>query len=228
MLHRTAGLTFEVDGLGVLTPGPIVICAQHASLADALIPVWLLGQAGMRPRYVLKDDLQLDPCLDVVGNRLPNHFVDRDPSDSAPETAALERLAAGLGQHDACVIFPEGHVVTATTRARAARKIAERDPGRLPLTSGLSVLGPVRPSGTAALLRGAPDADVVFVTHTGLESLQHVADASRQIPLARPIRIRVSRVPRQEIPAGPTFTDWLDTQWARLDHELTRSSDNIP
>ena len=84
ILHRTAGLTFEVDGLDILAPGPIVICAQHASLADALIPVWLLGQAGMRPRSVLKDDLQLDPCLDVVGNRLPNHFVDREPERQRP------------------------------------------------------------------------------------------------------------------------------------------------
>lgn len=224
LLHRTAGLTFEVDGADLVAPGPIVMCARHASLADALIPVWLLARAGMRPRYVLKDDLQLDPCLDIVGNRLPNHFVDRSPNDSTAETAALERLAAGLGRRDACVIFPEGHVVTAATRARAVRKIAEREPSRLPLTGSLVVLAPVRPSGTAALLRGAPDADLVLVTHTGLESLQHLADAPTRIPLHRPIRIQVSRVPRQQIPAGCAFTDWLDTQWARLDRDLTPSS----
>ena len=224
LLHRTAGLTFDVDGPDLLAPGPIVMCAQHVSLADALIPVWLLGQVGMRPRYVLKDDLQLDPCLDIVGNRLPNHFIDRDPSDSAAETAALQRLAGDLGRHDACVIFPEGLVVTAAARVRALRRIAARDPSRLAATSGLSVLAPARPSGTAALMEGAPEADLVFVTHTGLETLQRLADAPRRIPLDRPVRIRVCRVPRVDIPVGSEFTGWLDTQWARLDRELAYST----
>jgi hypothetical protein len=39
----------------------------------------------------------------------------------------------------------------------------------------LRMLAPVRPGGTAALLRGAPDADVVLVTHLGLEPLQGAA-----------------------------------------------------
>ena len=220
VLHRTAGLTLEVDGLGLVAPGPIIMCARHTSLADALIPVWLLGQVGMRPRYVLKDALQLDPCLDIVGNRLPNHFIDRDPSDSVAEAAALQRLATGLGRRDACVIFPEGRIATATTRTEAVEKIARREPARVPATRGLSVLAPLRPSGTAALLHGAPHADLVFVTHTGLEMLQRLADAPRQIPLHRPVRIQVHRVPRREIPTGSAFIAWLDTQWARLDHEL--------
>lgn len=102
VLRHTAGLAFEAEGIAALAPGPIVMCARHASLADALIPVWLLSQAGMRPRYVLKDDLQLDPFLDIVGNRLPNHFVDRDPGDSSDEIAARQRLSHDIGQHDAC------------------------------------------------------------------------------------------------------------------------------
>lgn len=220
VLRATAGLAFEVKGLELVAPGPVVMCARHASLVDALIPVWLLGQVGMRPRYVLKDDLQLDPCLDIVGNRLPNHFVDRDPSDSAAETAALERLAAGLGRRDACVIFPEGRITTDATRAAAVARIAGREPARLALVEGLTVLGPVRPAGTAALLRGAPEADLVFVTHTGLEGLQRLVDAPRRLPLHQRVRVQVRRVPRRDIPLGSGFTGWLDAQWARLDREL--------
>ncbi|HET7357554.1 MAG TPA: 1-acyl-sn-glycerol-3-phosphate acyltransferase [Nocardioidaceae bacterium] len=220
LLHRTAGLTLEVDELDKVIPGPIVMCAQHASLIDALIPVWLLGQVGMRPRYVLKDDLQLDPCLDIVGNRLPNHFIERDPSNSTAETAALERLAVGLGRRDASVIFPEGRITTAATRNAAVERIADREPARLPLAHVLTVLGPVRPSGTAALLHGAPQADLVFVTHTGLQALQRLADAPGGLPLRRSVRIRVTRVPRHEIPHGVAFAGWLDSQWARLDREL--------
>lgn len=222
VLGQTARLAFDVDGIEALEPGPIVMCARHASLADALIPVWLLGQVRMRPRYVLKDDLQLDPCLDIVGNRLPNHFVDRDPNDSSDELAKLELLSRGMGRQDASIIFPEGMVVTEHSRARAFERVAARDPERFERVSSLRVLAPVRPSGTAALLRGAPDADLVFVTHTGLESLQRLADAPREIPLEQPVRVRIVRVARREIPEGDAFTPWLDAQWARRDRELVR------
>ncbi|MDG2114656.1 MAG: 1-acyl-sn-glycerol-3-phosphate acyltransferase, partial [Actinomycetota bacterium] len=139
-LQRTVGLRFEVDDIEALTPGPIVMCSQHASLPDALIPVWLLGQVGMRPRYVMKEELQLDPCLDIVGNRLPNHFVDRDPENSESELAVLQELAAGTGIDDACVIFPEGMIVTDTGRERAKTRIEDRVPARMPLVQPLQML----------------------------------------------------------------------------------------
>jgi 1-acyl-sn-glycerol-3-phosphate acyltransferase len=224
LLHQTAGLAFEVEGVDELTPGPIVMCARHASLVDALLPVWLLGQVGMHPRYVLMDDLQLDPCLDIVGNRLPNHFVDREPGDNSDDLAKLELLSRGMGPLDASVIFPEGMVVTEAARARALTRIADRDPARIGRTSTLRVLAPVRPSGTAALLRGAPEADLVFVTYTGPQALQRLADAPHEIPLDRPVHVRIVRVARQEIPEGDAFTHWLDDQWARRDHELVGSS----
>ena len=223
-LRHTANVRFEVGGLDRLAPGPIVMCARHASVADALIPVWLLGQVGMRPRYVLKDDLQLDPCLDIVGNRLPNHFVDRDPGDNTDELAKLEGLARGMSVDDACVIYPEGMVVTDAGRARAIAAIAARDPERARHVRDLRVLAPVRPSGTAALLRGAPDADIVFVTHAGLDPLQRLADAPAHIPLDQPVRIQITRVGRHEVPADDAFTPWFDARWAACDRQLVEVS----
>ena len=170
-LRIFANLEIEIDGLERLTPGPIVMCARHASIADSLLPVWLLGRVGMQPRYVLKDDLLLDPCLDIVGNRLPNHFVDRRPDDSASELDHLEHLAQGMGHNDAAVIFPEGMVVTEARRTRAITRVAERDSARGARVRRLRTLAPVHAGGTRALLAGAPDADLVFVTHTGLEAL---------------------------------------------------------
>ncbi len=219
-LHRTVGLRLEVDDIEALTPGPIVMCSRHASLPDALIPVWLLGQVGMRPRYVVKEELQLDPCLDIVGNRLPNRFVDRDPENRRSELAVLEALAVGAGIDDACVIFPEGMIVTDTGRERAKSGIEASAPARMSLVRPLQVLGPVRPSGTAALLRGAPDADLVLVTHVGLESLQRLADAPARIPLDRPVRINVTRIRRSDIPDGEEFTPWLDARWAESDRKI--------
>ena len=219
-LGRTVGVRFEADAAERLAPGPVVVAARHASLADALVPMWLLAQVGMRPRYVLKDELLLDPCLDIVGNRLPNHFVDRNPADSAGELARLEALAAGAGTDDACIIFPEGGIVTDEGRERALARIEARDPDRLARVRPLRVLAPVRPSGTRALLRGAPDADLVLVTHTGLESLQRLADAPHRVPLVEPVRITVRRIARACIPDGDEFDPWFDERWAECDRDL--------
>ena len=218
-LRIFANLRIEIDGLEHLTPGPIVMCARHASIADSLLPAWLLGRVGMRPRYVLKDELLLDPCLDIVGNRLPNHFVDRRPADSVRELDQIEQLARGMGADDAGVIFPEGMVVTEPRRARAVARITEHDPVRGARIGRLQRMAPVHPGGTRALLVGAPDADLVFVTHTGLEALRDLRDAA-DLPLTEPLRIRIRRVARRNVPTGDDFADWLDDEWERADREL--------
>jgi 1-acyl-sn-glycerol-3-phosphate acyltransferase len=227
-LRETLNLTFAVDGLERLAPGPVIVCARHASIADALVPVWLLGQVGMRPRYVLKDDLQLDPCLDIFGNRLPNHFIDRDPAGDRDELGMLARLAGGMTADDACVIFPEGTVVTDARRARSVAAIAARDPERGRRVRDLRVLAPVRPGGTEALLRGAPAADLVFVAHSGLEGLQRVAGAADHVPLGRPVRVEITRCARREIPAGDDFGPWFDDQWAGCDGRITEGLGALP
>jgi 1-acyl-sn-glycerol-3-phosphate acyltransferase len=216
-LGLLADLRFEIDGLDVLAPGPIVVCARHVSIADALVPAWLLGRVRMRPRYVLKDDLLLDPSLDIVGHRVPNHFLDRVPDDRGAELQAIEQLARGMGRDDAAVIFPEGMVVTDRRRARAVEQLAARDPERAARLAGLRVLAPVRPAGTAALLCGAPDADLVLLTHVGLEPLQRVADASAHVPLRDAVRVRIRRIARADVPAASDFPTWMDEQWSAAD-----------
>ncbi len=218
-LRIFANLEIEIDGLERLTPGPIVMCARHASIADSLLPAWLLGRVGMQPRYVLKDELLLDPCLDIVGNRLPNHFVDRRPDDSVRELDQIEQLARGMGMEDASVIFPEGMVVTEPRRLRAVARVSEHNPVRGARIGRLQRMAPVYPGGTRALLSGAPDADLVFVTHTGLEALRDLRDAV-DLPLTEPLRIRIRRVARQNVPTGDDFAEWLDDEWERADREL--------
>jgi 1-acyl-sn-glycerol-3-phosphate acyltransferase len=220
-LHHTAGVDIDVEGFELLTPGPIVMCVRHASIADSLLPAWLLGRVGMRPRYVLKDELLIDPCLDIVGNRLPNHFVDRAPDNSRAELAQLDAIAHGMGPRDAAVIFPEGMVVTNALRERAIMSVRTRDPARSARIADLRVLAPVRPGGTAALLSGAPSADLVFVNHTGLEVFQQITKLPSTVPLARRVQVEISRVPRAQVPTGTEYVEWLDKQWSALDRRLT-------
>ena len=108
-------------------------------------------------------------------------------------------------------------------------RIEARDPDRMAMVRPLQILGPVRPGGTAALLRGAPDADLVLVTHVGLESLQRLAKAPARIPFDEPVRIYLTRIRRSEIPDGDRFIPWLDAQWAACDRRLRdRASDFYP
>jgi 1-acyl-sn-glycerol-3-phosphate acyltransferase len=214
-----ARLRIEVTGLESLAPGPLVVCARHVSIIDSLLPAWLLARAGMRPRFVMKDELLVDPCLDIVGHRIPNHFLDRTPEDAGSELEAITELARGMGVADAAVIFPEGTVVTPERRRRAWERLAAQSPDRARRLATLQELAPVRPAGTIALLRGAPTADVAFVTHRGLESLRRVADAAQVVPLPEPVRVTITRHRRDQIPETD-LAAWLDEQWLAEDAAL--------
>ena len=221
-LRRTCGLRIEVEGLEAVRPGPVVMLVRHSSLVDALVSGWVVvDRAARRARYVLKRELLWDPCLDVAGNRLPNHFVDRGAADSAPELAALTTLAAGAGPDDCIVIFPEGTRANPEKRARALSKLGERA-DRL---SGLRHLLPPRPAGTAALLAGAPDADVAVGWHVGFEGMDTFGGIMRRMPplSGRACRFVVSRIDRADVPSGDGFTEWLDDLWLDLDSEVDAS-----
>lgn len=223
-LRVTTGLRIEVDGLDQLAPGPVVVCARHASIADALLPAWLLGRVGMHPRFVLKDDLLLDPCLDIVGNRVPNHFIDREPSDTETELRALHELARGMGRQDAAVIFPEGTTASPARRRRAIERIRAREPQRLDAAERLSVLLPVRPSGIRSLLAAVPDADLVLVAHRGFEAFDPVLAAPGRLPLRDPVQVRITRVARRSVPDDDTFVPWFDQAWIDRDRWVARSA----
>lgn len=230
VLQATTGLRFAVHGAEAMTPGPAVVLCRHASLADSLLSAWVVTScAGQRPRYVLKRELLLDPCLDVVGGRVPNHFVDRDASDSSGELVALRELAAGMGERDVAVIFPEGTRATAAKRARALARIAERDPARAATLAPLQHLLPPRPAGATALIEGCPSADVVLAWHTGFDGLDTFGGIIRALGRAAPeAHFEAVRIGRTNVPAGPDLAPWLDQQWLRADREVDRLLTHSP
>jgi 1-acyl-sn-glycerol-3-phosphate acyltransferase len=219
VLRATTGLTIEVEGAESIVPGPAIVLCRHASLADSLVSAWVVTSLARRnPRYVLKRELLLDPCLDVVGNRLPNHFLDREASDSSVELAALTKLATGMGTDDVAVIFPEGTRASPAKRAKALARIAERDPARAASLAPLQHLLPPRPAGTAALLDGCADADVVVAWHTGFEGLDTFAGIIRQIGRRAPrVQFSATRFARADVPSGAALTDWIDQRWIEAD-----------
>jgi len=217
------GLRLEVTGDDQVAPGPAIVLIRHASIVDTLLPANLIARRhGMRLRYVLKRELLADPCLDVAGRRLPNYFVRRGTGE-AQELDRVRELAAGLGEDEDVLIYPEGTRFTPRRRVRAIERIAERDPRLAARAERLRHLLPPRLGGVGALLDGAPAADVLVVAHHGLDGLRLVSDIWRGGLVGLVVRVRVTRVPRAAVPAaGPERTDWIYDLWQEVDDWLDR------
>jgi 1-acyl-sn-glycerol-3-phosphate acyltransferase len=206
-----------------LAPGPVVMLCRHASLADSLVSAWIVTSVGgLRPRYVLKRELLADPCLDIVGHRLPNHFLDRTAVDGTGELASIAGLGAGLDASDIAVIFPEGTRSSPAKRARALQAISAHDPQRAARFDGLQHLLPPRPAGSWALVDGAPNADVVLAWHSGFDGLDTFSGILRHLATPPPpVRFACRRIARADVPARvDQFTNWLDDQWLRIDNDV--------
>ena len=221
-LRATTGLRVEVDGADAFVPGPAIVFSRHASYGDSLVSAWVLCcLCGLQPRYVLKQELLADPCLDIVGLRVPNHFIDREAVDGDAELDALSELSVGLGPSSVAVIFPEGTRASDAKRARAIEKIAERDPERATRMSALRHLLPPRPAGSRALLEGASDSDVVLIWHVGFDGLDTFSGILDRLgQSSRPAKLVARRFPRRDVPDGAGFDRWLDDQWLRMDSEV--------
>ncbi|MGY1773273.1 1-acyl-sn-glycerol-3-phosphate acyltransferase [Blastococcus sp. SYSU D00813] len=205
----------------------MVVLSRHAGPGDSFLLVHtLMDRDHLRqPRIVLKDLLQLDPMIDVLLNRLPNHFVSSDaPGDRAVE--AIGELARDLGEEDALLIFPEGANFTPRRRFRAIQRLRAR--GQVVAArraESLEHVLPPRPAGVAAALRAAPHADVVFVAHTGLDHLHTVGDLWRELPMDKTLHLRWWFVPAAEVPRDDEeLVDWLHGWWTTIDDWIGETS----
>ncbi len=214
---RILRLRLSVEGADAVKPGPVLVLIRHASLADTLLPAVVISARGIRLRYVLKRELLWDPCLDIVGQRLPNAFVRRGSGES--EVGAIAALARDLEPDEGVLIYPEGTRFTRAKRERALTRIAASErPELLARAQALRSVLPPRSAGTLALLDANPTADVLIVAHTGLENLSTAAEILRLGAHERIIRVRVRRVPRASIPvARAARIEWLFDEWARVD-----------
>lgn len=223
-LRVTCGVTIDVEAAEVLHPAPVVLLVRHASLADSLLTAWVVTEhAGLRPRVVLKRELLADPCLDIVGNRLPNCFVDRNAEDTAPGLAEIEQMGATMDADSVSIIFPEGTRANPAKRRRALGRIAERDAERAGRLERLEHVLPPRPAGTRALLCGASGvrAGLVVGWHVGFDGLDTFGGILAALARPRtPIRIRFDRVEPPADLDGAAFERWLDELWLRVDREV--------
>ncbi len=214
---RWLGARWRIDGGESTDRGPMIVAARHTSFFDAVVPSLVIGEhPDIHLRHVLKAELVWDPCLDLYGHRLPNHFVARASFQRAGELAAIGAMGADLGA-DAAIIFPEG---TFRTQARAdtvMRRLAQREPDRADRLT-LRHLLPPQLGGLCALMAAAPEADLVFIAHRGFEPFGSFRSILANVPFQEPIEIKVWRVPAADVPADGTGRHaLLDHWWQQMD-----------
>ena len=214
--QKIFGLRLAVEGRDELTRGPVIVFARHVSAADSLLPAFFIANPnGIRLRYVLKRQLLWDPCLDIVGNRLPNCFVRRD----AGEAYIVNRLMTNLSPRDGVIIFPEGTRFTKAKRTNILERLKAK--GETQLYEKASLLQhtlPPRLGGALTLLSRNESADVIFCAHAGFDSVLDLRDFLNGSLVNRTVRVRFWRVAFDEIPATrQAQTDWLLHRWKKID-----------
>lgn len=210
----TFGMRVSVEGADVAARGPFLLFVRHSSTADTVLAAALVANPHrVLLRYVLKRELLWDPCLDIVGQRLPNAFVHRGGKNRGAEVAAVVALTDDLGPTDGVLIYPEGTRFSLSKLVRAREMLAEH-PELAELAAGFRHVLPPRLGGSLALLeRGL---DVVFLDHSGFEGSASFGAFWRGNLIGKTIAVRLRRVPVAEIPKRGRDL-WLFQQWRETD-----------
>jgi len=222
------GLRFEIDGLELAAPGPILMLIRHASIIDNALPDAIVGHAHkLGFRFVIKRELQMLPTIDIGGRWVPTLFVRRASGDAAAELERMKALAVNMSEHDGLLIYPEGTRWTPEKLARAKEIIAERQPEVAPLANRLRYLLPPRLGGTVTLLEAARGTDVVICGHVGLDGFQYISDIWSGGLVGTAIRLKFWRFPATDVPQErDDLITWLFDRWQELDDWIgeTRSA----
>jgi 1-acyl-sn-glycerol-3-phosphate acyltransferase len=221
LAERLYRLRFRVSGEAALAPGPAIMLPRHASIADTIIPmVYFAIPQQLQLRYVLKKELLMDPCLDIVGNRLPNFFVARGGQDTEAARAGVAALIAGLQPNEGALLYPEGTRFSKDKRLALKRRYSD-DTDMLAQLERWPSLLPPRLGGTLAALEANPGLDLVFCAHTGFEGSSHFSNLINGSWLGTEIQLRFWRVPYSQIPKDATDRrEFLFAQWDVMQHNV--------
>lgn len=203
---------------------PVIVLSRHAGPGDSFLIVQELLSRGRRPRIVLRAALQLDPAIDILGNRLPFCWVTRRAGDSEVICRRIAEITSGMDGRGALLLFPEGGNFTLKRRRGAIRHLLQSGTRRLARRAAdLDHLTAPRPAGALAAIAANPGADVIFVAHSGLAGMN--ASLWRRVPVDRALRMHLFLARSDEIPAtDASRVDWLFDWWSRLDAWVTEDA----
>ena len=198
--------------------GPVLVFSRHAGPGDTfLILDRLMSRFNRRTSVVLKDTWALEPSVDLLAHRLPHAML--DTSDREESARQIEWVASELGRRGALLLFPEGGNFTHERRRKVLDSLRRKGRRRAAARAQeMSNVLPPRPTGALAAIRGNPEADVVFASHTGLGLAAYPGELWRDMPIGRTLRTRMWHVPSTEVPAdSDEQVAWLNHWWQRLD-----------
>jgi 1-acyl-sn-glycerol-3-phosphate acyltransferase len=217
---RIFSTRLAVEGGDGITRGPFILFSRHASIGDTLLPAILVcNPHGIVLRYVLKEELLWDPCLDIVGNRLLNHFVRRGSGNADHEIAALQLLMDDLGPNDGVLIYPEGTRFSEAKRQRILRRLAQSgNESEKRRAESLQHVLPPRLGGPLGLLERNRGADAVFCAHVGFEGAGSFRDLISGTLIDQLIQVSFRRIPFEKIPTDRDGrSEWLWKHWKHID-----------
>lgn len=202
---------------------PFVLFIRHTSFIDTFLPILLVSSVhGTRLRYVLKEELLMDPCLDIVGHRIPNVFIRRNARDATKEIEKIGGLAMGIGDGDGVLIYPEGTRFSTGKQARILAKAKEAGDEAYAFASQFSSVLPPRMGGAMALLEEAPHADAVFCAHVGLGPTASIRDLLSGDLVGTRVQVHFKRIASEEIPREDLVREaWFVEQWVKVDRRVT-------
>ena len=198
--------------------GPLLFFSRHAGPGDTILVIdRLLTRFDRLPSVVFKQSVALDPCVDLIGHRLPHAVLDTSEKEECE--ARIEQVAAGLGPRGVLVLFPEGGNFTPERRRRAIRKLwrtgRQREAAK---AERMSHVLPPRPTGALAAFRGNPEADVIFGAHSGLGLAAFPSEIWHEPPLGKTFHTRMWLAPAAERPLDPDAqVAWIYDWWKQLD-----------
>jgi 1-acyl-sn-glycerol-3-phosphate acyltransferase len=192
----------------------VIVLSRHCGPGDSVLVAWLLTFTyRLRVRIVLKAVLRYEPVLDFAGQRGCLYFLDR--GDHARRQ--IRDLAESLVGGQALLIFPEGanftlprwHAAIAELRKTGQIRAAGRALRR-------SYTLPPRAGGAAAAVSGAPEANVLVLTHNGFRP-DGRARPWWQLPIHRQLLVRTTLVPAAQLPEPDHLKPWLERTWTQVD-----------
>jgi 1-acyl-sn-glycerol-3-phosphate acyltransferase len=218
-MRRIFRLTFDIDGLDLAAPGPVIFLMRHASTLDTLLPETFIAiEHDTWPRYVLKRELLNLPTIDIGRRWVPTVFVRRGLGTTDAELTRLQAIARDLAADEPLIIYPEGTLFTAAKLARAQEAVAERQPDLGELARRLRHVLPPKVAGALALRQALPHVDVVVFGHYGLDDFEHLRDLWSGRLVGATVHIKLWRHRAAEIPVDDAgFARWLYERWAELD-----------
>jgi 1-acyl-sn-glycerol-3-phosphate acyltransferase len=205
---------------------PLLFFSRHAGPGDTVLLVdLLLARFGRLPSVVFKETLAIDPCVDLIGHRLPHAAL--DTSDREECETRIETVASELEPRGVLLLFPEGANFSGKRRRLAVGKLRQTGRKReAAVAEDMSHVLPPRPSGALAALRGNPTADVVFAAHTGLGLAAFPRDLWRDTPIGRTLKTRMWLAPAADRPRDPEAqVRWIYDWWQRLDGWIESQGD---